>query len=372
VSVSPNFITIEEGYPKQQTVEGVLRRNTDILLNNLQKELELELERLLAKWHARKLEQIFIEERIYKKIEEETSYKAVLAVVRKGLEPFSNEIQRKITKEDIERLLEIKIRRISRYDINKQLKELQKIEKDINITKKHLKDMVGFTINYIQKLLDKFGRDYPRKSKLQTLGEIDARAAALSNLSLVYQKENGFLGCKLKVENQLKDKMVHCSEYDRILLIFKNGSYKVISVPEKLFVGSDLYWIGIVNPKQVFNMIYRNGLENLTYVKRFKTPKFILNREYTLFEPHKRSSILFLETGESDIRARLSLVPSSRAKYNSIEIDFDEFMIKGAAAKGKRASNRVVRSVRTLTGTPKKEKEGVLDLPGFESLPKKE
>ncbi len=365
VSVSPNLITIEEGMPKQQTVENTLCRNTDILLQNLQKELEIELERLLVKWHARKLEQIFIEERIYKEIEEQTNYKSVISVVRKGLDPFSNELKRRITKSDIERLLEIKIRRISRYDINKQQKELRDIEKKINGIKKELKDMVGFTINYIQKLLDKFGPEYPRTSKLQTLGEVDARAAALSNLNLVYQKESGFLGCRLKVENQRKDKQINCSEYDRILLIFKNGLYKVITVPEKLFIGSELYWIGTVTSKQIFNIIYRNGKENLTYVKRFQAPRFILNREYRLFEEHQRSAILFLETGEDDIRARLSLVPSSRARYNSIEIEFGEYMIKGASAKGKRASNRVVRSVRTLTGTPKKEKETPPGLPGF-------
>lgn len=365
VSVSPSLIAIEDNMPKVITVEDALKRNTDRLVAYLQKELELELERLLVKWHARKLEQIFIEERIYKEIEEQTNYKNVIKVVRDGLAPFAGELQRKVTTEDIERLLEIKIRRISRYDINRQLKELKDIEKNIKHIKKELEDIIGFTINYIQKLLDKYGPDYPRKSKLRTLGEVDARAAALSNLQLVYQKDSGFLGCKLKVENKRKDIELCCSEYDRILLIFKNGIYKVISVPEKLFIGSELYWMGLVQPPQTFNLIYRNGVENLTYVKRFTTPKFILNREYHLFDEHKRSAILFLVTGEKDIRARVSLVPSGRARYNSVEIEFDEYLIKGPAAKGKRVSNRVVRRVSNLTGTPKKEKPTIPELPGF-------
>ncbi|PIE60375.1 MAG: DNA topoisomerase IV [Desulfobulbus propionicus] len=365
VSVSPNLIAIEDNMPRVITVEEALQRNTDKLVGYLQKELELELERLLAKWHARKLEQIFIEERIYKEIEEQTNYKSVLSVVRDGLAPFAEELQRKVTTADIERLLEIKIRRISRYDINRQLKELRDIEKNIKRIKKELKDMVGFTINYIQQLLDKYGAEYPRKSRLRTLGEIDARAAALSNLQLVYQKESGFVGCKIKVENQRKDTELSCSEYDRILLIFKNGMYKVITVPEKLFIGSDLYWMGLVQPQQTFNLIYRNGTENLTYVKRFTTPKFILNREYRLFDEHKRSAILFLVTGDKDIRARVSLVPSGRARYNFVEVEFDEYLIKGAAAKGKRVSNRVVRRVSNLTGTPKKKPQTAPELPGF-------
>lgn len=365
ISVSPNLIAIEDNMPKVVVVEDALRRNTDKLVANLQKELEIELERLLVKWHARKLEQIFIEERIYKQIEEQTNYKAVISVVRKSLLPFAKELQRKVTTDDIERLLEIKIRRISRYDINRQEKELKEIEKNIKHIKNDLKEMIVFTINYIQKLLDKYGHEYPRKSQLGTLGEVDARAAALSNLNLVYQKESGFLGCKLKVENPRRDIELSCSEYDRILLIFKNGMYKVVSVQEKLFIGSELSWMGLVLPEQTFNLIYRNGLENLTYIKRFTTPKFILNREYHLFEEHKRSAILFLMTGEAEIRARVSLVPSSRARYNSLELDFDDYLLKGATAKGKRVSNRVVRRVSNLTGTPRKEPLTAPGLPGF-------
>ena len=365
ISVSPNLIAIEDNMPRVVKVEDALRRNTDKLVANLQKELEIELERLQVKWHARKLEQIFIEERIYKQIEEQTNYKAVVSVVRKSLLPFAEELQRKVTTDDIERLLEIKIRRISRYDINRQEKELKQIEKSIKHIKNDLKDMVAFTINYIQKLLDKYGSQYPRKSQLGTLGEVDARAAALSNLNLVYQKESGFLGCKLKVENPRKDSELSCSEYDRILLIFKDGMYKVVSVQEKLFIGSDLAWMGLAVPEQTFNLIYRNGLENLTYIKRFTTPKFILNREYHLFEEHKRSAILFLMTGEEAIRARVSLVPSSRARYNSLELDFDDYLIKGATAKGKRVSNRVVRRVSNLTGTPRKKALTAQGLPGF-------
>jgi topoisomerase IV subunit A len=257
-----------------------------------------------------------------------------------------------VTREDIEKLLEIKIKRISRYDINRQKKEIRTIERAIRAIEKSLRDMVGFTINYLQGLLDKYGESYPRRSTIEHFDEVDARAAAFSNLVVGYHRESGFLGHKIKAEDEKQDIEVHCSELDRLMLIFSNGLYKVINVTDKLFVGSDLLWMGVLENNLVFNLIYRNGAENRSYVKRFRTPRFIINREYRLFPQHKRSVIQFLETGEQGVRARLSFVPSSRAKYNSMTLEMDDCLIKSAAAKGKRVSTRVVRRISSLTGKP--------------------
>jgi topoisomerase-4 subunit A len=373
LSVSPSLVTIAENMPRQMEVEEVLRRNTDRLVVNLEKELGIELGRLEDKWHARKLEQIFIEERLYKQIEEKTNYREVQSTVRASLEPFAGELRRPITAEDVERLLEIKIRRISRYDINRQHKELRDIEKAISQIKKNLKDMIGFTIAYIEGLREKYGPNYPRKSELRAFDEVDARAAALSNLCVGFHRETGFLGHKVKAESTATDLECTCSEYDRLLLIFKNGTYKVVPVPDKLFVGPELYWMGVVHADQVFNLIYRHGPENLAYSKRFTTPKFILNREYHLFEQDKRSTILLLVVGKQGIRARVSLAPSARAKYNAVEVEFDDCLIKGVAAKGKRIASRSVRRVTDITGSPQKKPDNpLLGLPGFTDGTKKE
>ena len=365
LSVSPNLVVIRENMPCIVQVEEALRHNTDKLLQDLEKELHIERGRLLDKLHARRLEQIFIEERLYKEIEEKISYKAVVSTVRQALFPFADQLIRKVTKEDVERLLEIKIKRISRYDINKQQKEIQALEKAIAIIDKHLEDMVGFAVNYIEALLKKYGKKFPRRSRLEQFDEVNARAAALSNIHVAYHRESGFLGHKIKVENTKKDLELTCSEYDRILLIFKDGLYRVVNVADKVFIGSNLLWMGVVNNDLVFNVIYRSGLENLTYVKRFKTPKFIINRDYRLFPEHKRSIIQLLVVGDKDVRARVSFVPSARARYNRIEVEFDEYLIKGAAAKGKRVGNRTVRSVANLTGKPRKEPQSLPTLPGF-------
>jgi topoisomerase-4 subunit A len=366
LSVSPNLVVIKENLPCIVSVEEVLRRNTDKLKQNLEAELNIERGRLLDKLHARKLEQIFIEERLYKQIEEQTSYKAVTATVREALIPFADELIRKVSKEDIERLLEIKIKRISRYDINKQEKEIRILEKGIAAIEKHLKDMVLFTKNYLQEVLDKYGEAFPRRSVLESFDEVNAREAALSNIQVAYHRESGFVGHRIKAEDEKKDIEFACSDLDRILLIFNDGLYKVINVPDKLFIGSEVAWLGVVDESLVFNLIYRAGSVNLSYVKRFNTPKFILNREYRLFEEHKRSAIQLLRTGEKEIRARISLVPSSRARYNSLEIEMDDYLVKGAAAKGKRISSRVVRRVTDITGKPRKTGPVATSLPGLD------
>lgn len=352
MSISPNMVVIAQNLPCQMRVEDVLRRNTQLLQKNLEAELKIRLDRLRDKWHARRLEQIFIEERLYKKIEEITKAGEIAATIGNSLLPFAGELQRPVTDRDIEQLLEIRIRRISRYDINRQQKELRDIEREIAGVTKSLADMVGYTIHFLEELLAAHRDEFPRMSELKAFDEISARSAALANLSVCYHRESGFVGHRIKAE-LAGDMEFQCpaSEYDRLLLIFKDGLYKVISVPDKFFVGSNLAWMGLVQPDQVFNLLYRNGTDSLVYAKRFHTPKFILNREYRLFEEHRRSQILFLQTGESGVRVRVSYMPSARARYNAQDLEMDAILIKNAAAIGRRISTRKVRRVTPLDGT---------------------
>lgn len=366
VSISPNLTIIKNNFPVVVTVSEVLQHNTHKLVADLTKELEIELGRLQEKLHARKLEQIFIEERLYKEIEEEKTYSSVLSAVEKSLVPYREELVRDIKKEDIEKLLEIRIKRISRYDIDKQHREIRALQKDIKSVQKNLKDTVSYTIDYIDNLLGKYGELFQRRTEITEFKEVSMRKVALSNLNVVYNRKTGFLGHGIKLEDEKDDIVVQCSEYDKLMLIFSNGVYKIIPVAEKLFIGHELEWIGTVERNRCFNMVYRDGVENLSYVKRFTTPKFILDKEYQLFTPHKRSKILLLILGE-DKFARVSLVPSSRARSNIIEIDFGDYLIKGASAKGKRVSNRVVRRVVEATGIEKVAPKSNLPLPGLDS-----
>ncbi len=365
VPISPNLTLIKDEVPETSSVSEVLRYNTAKLVADLSKELEIELGRLLEKLHARKLEQIFIEERLYKRIEEEKTFKGILRTIEESLLAYKDELVRDVSKEDIERLLEIRIKRISRYDIERQQKEINAIGKDIKVVKNSLKDTVGYTVTYINKLLQKYGKDRQRQTVLTEFTEVSIRKVALSNLTVVYNRNTGFLGSGLKVEDEKSDIVVHCSEYDKLLLIFSDGMYKVIPVTDKLFVGPRLEWFGTVERDQCFNMVYRDGQENVSYVKRFMTPKFILEKEYFLFDRHKRSKILLLLIG-NDKYARVSLMPSPRAKSNIVEIDFNDYLVKGASAKGKRISPRVVRRVVEASGLEnRQEQTRTLPLPGL-------
>ena len=364
VPITPNLTLINGTTPQTTSVSEVLKHNTWKLKDDLQKGLKIDLGRLEEKLHARLLEQIFIEERLYKNIEEETSYRAVIKSVEEGLANFTEELLRPVTKEDIEKLLEIKIKRISRYDINRQQKEIRAIRKEIAGIKRSLKDMVGYTISFLDTILEKYGADHRRKTEIKSFSEVSIRKVALSNLVVGYNRQSGFMGHLIKVENEKEDQSVVCSEYDRLILILSTGLYKIIPVTDKLFVGHDLEWFGIVKRDTIFNIIYRDGAGNVAYVKRFKSPKFILDKEYTLFEEHKRSKILLMSFDEGKF-ARVNLMPSSRARTNSIDIIFDEYLIKGASAKGKRVSNRVVRRVVSSTGPRIVAVKQNLPLPGF-------
>jgi topoisomerase IV subunit A len=368
VPITPNLTLIRGTTPEISTVSEVVRSNTKKLKKDLQRELEIELARYEDRLHAKVLEQIFIEERLYKNIEEEISYKAVVQSVETSLVDYKEQLIRPVTKDDIEKLLEIRIKRISRFDINKQQKEISDIRKSMKAIRHSLKDMVAFTISFLDKLLDKYGHQYPRLTEITSFSEVSFRKAALSNLNVLYNRKSGFMGLQIKEDESSKEDLtVTCSEYDRLLLIHSNGLYKVIPVIDKLYVGHELEWFGIVEKENIFNIIYRDGAENFAYVKRFKTPSFILEKEYRLFAEHKRSKILLLSFGENSF-AKINLMPSSRARTNSLEIAFDEYLIKNASAKGKRVSNRVVRRVSRSNGISPEPVKQNLPLPGFDRV----
>lgn len=361
VPISPNLTLIQNNQPVNISVSDVLRSNTAKLKKDLETELTIELDRLHEKLHAHLLEQIFIEERLYKEIEECESYKIVVETVDTSLKPYRDRLVRDVTRDDIERLLEIRIKRISRYDIDKKQKDIKVINRRIRKVKKDLSDMVGFTIRFLDNLLDTYGDQYPRRTEITTFSEVEVRKVALSNLTVGYHQESGFLGHHVKTDCDIS---FSCSEYDKVLLIYKNGTYKVINVTDKFFADSDLCWVGKVEEKLVFNVVYRDGEQSISYIKRFKSPKFILNKEYSLFAKHQKSFIQFLSMGQEG-RVRIYFKASKRARKNYDDFEFTDFLLKSAAAKGKRVSTRMVRKVSELTDKKKEEEDEPKPLPLF-------
>ncbi len=347
VPISPNLTVIRGNNPVILSVSEVLRANTEKLVTDLEQELNIELGRLKEKLHAHLLEQIFIEERLYKEIEECKTFDLVIATIDEALAPFRQQLVREVTREDIDRLLEIRIKRISRYDIDKKRKEVKAVREAIKAVEADLTDMTGFTIRYLDDLLTRYGHLYPRRTELATFDEVQVRQVALLNLTMGYDRETGFLGHTVKAQ---PEQSFACSEYDKLLLIYKNGSYKVINVPDKVFVGHELAWVGKVEEKTLFNVIYRDGVQNVCYVKRFETPKFILEKEYRLFPEHKRSEVLFLKTG-TGLTVRVHYSPSKRARSNKEDVHFDEFLVKGASAIGKRLALRPLRKLEEIAAS---------------------
>ncbi len=366
VPISPNLTVIQDDRPVTLNVNEILRYNTNKLLADLEQDLRIELDRLRERLHAHILEQIFIEERLYKRIEDCKTFELVISTVNESLIPFADQLFREITRDDIIRLLEIKIKRISRYDIEQKRREIEEVKAKAVKVEKHLSNMVKYTIAFINGLLKKYGSKYPRCTELTTFHEVEARQVAISNLTCGYDRQSGFLGYQVKAAPE--DSFV-CSEYDRILLIIKDGSYKIINGGNKIFVGSNLMFWGKVDDDLLFNIIYRSGTERLSYVKRFKMPKFILEKEYRLFPAHKDSRIQYLSLGQ-DARVKAYFVPGKRAKINSLEIIFNNYLTKGVAAKGRKIGSRTLRRLVSLADKPVAVEEGPNDLlPGITDGP---
>jgi topoisomerase IV subunit A len=364
VSLSPNLTVIQNNNPVILTVNEVLEYNCKKLIRDLEKELQIALDRLKEKLHAHLLEQIFIEERLYKQIEEIKTYELVFETIEKALLPFADRLIRDVTRKDIERLLEIRIKRISRYDINRKLKEIKEVKKNIRKIENHLKDMIVFSISYIDNLIEKYGKNHPRLSEIKAFNEVDARKVAISNLIMGFNPKTGFLGHQVKAP---EDHSFSCSEYDKLMLIYKNGTYKIINIIDKLFLGHEVEWVGKLEENLVFSLIYFDGANGVSHIKRFKSPKFILEKEYRLFPEHPKSKIQLLSI-EKNLKVRIYFVISKRAKRNYDDYSFEDVLVKGASALGRRVSRRVVRRISIIdpnTDSPERSKPVPQQLPGI-------
>src|SRR5207344_2701065 len=205
------------------------------------RELELKEKQLLEELHARTLERIFIEERIYKSIEKCKTNELVMAAVHDGLKPFRKELLRDVTDADVERLLQVRIRRISLFDINKHREETEQIKADLSETRKNLKNLTKYVIAHLQQLLEKYGPLFPRLTKSSRYDEVDAREVAFKAFKVAYDRETGYVGHKVSGD----EFNVECTKFDKILVVFKDGHYQVLELPEKLFVGPDLFHCGL-------------------------------------------------------------------------------------------------------------------------------
>ena len=334
VTIHSNIVVIKGDRPVQMDVDEVIRFNTEQLVSLLTKELELRQTELHHELHWKSLVQIFIEHRIYKRIEECESYEAVQQAVFKGLHPFKNQLAREITLSDLEMLLSLAIKRISRFDLKKNEEERLKILRDLKDVEKRLKDVPAFAIEYLQRLIVHYGKQFKRRTQSATAEEIDVRELTANELAIVFDNQRGFLGHALK-----GDVSFRCSPHDRLLLVWDDGRYQVMPPPEKLFVDQNLTYFNIFDRDKIFTVVYTTFAA--TFIKRFTFGGAIMNRDYYCAPEHAKIRCL---TDRSATEVRLKYRHIKGARVDEQTFALDGFVLRGPKSRGNQVTKRTVTS----------------------------
>lgn len=341
VSIASRIVVIKDNRPVEMTVSEVLRENTAQLVELLKRELELKQKKLEDELHFRTLERIFIEERIYKGIEKCKTNEAVVAAVYDGFKPFRKQMYRDLIDADVERLLSVRIRRISLFDINKHREETDQVKADLEQTRKDLKNLTRFVINHLEKLLEKYGPQYPRlTTKSARHEEVDAKAVAFKAFKVSYDRESGYVGYKVSGE----EFKTECTKFDKILLVFKDGTYKVTELPEKMFVGPELFYCGLPERERVFTCAYTN--RQASFLKRFTFGGTILNKAYFCI-PEKSRILFFAPDTPKVLYVRYK--PAPHQKVSQQTCDPSEIEVKGPKTRGRQIS---IKDISSVTAEP--------------------
>lgn len=334
-SISPLGCVIEENKPLFVGVSEMLRRSTDNTVELLKSELEIKLGELEEQWHFASLERIFIENRIYRDIEEEETWKGVISAIDKGLQPHIKHLKRKVTEDDIVRLTEIRIKRISKFDIDKAQQKIEALEEQIAEVKHHLANLIDYAIAYFQRLKKDYGAGRERKTEIRTFADVDATKVVIRNTKLYVNRAEGFIGTSLRRDEYVCD----CSDIDDIIVFTKSGKMMVTKVGSKTFIGKDIIHVAVFKKKDkrtIYNMIYRDGSRGPTYVKRFAVTSITRDKEYDLTAGNKGSVIWYFSAnpnGEAEI-VTINLRQVGSIKKLKWDLDFAEILIKGRGSKG--------------------------------------
>jgi topoisomerase-4 subunit A len=338
VTIASRIVVIKENRPVELTVSEVLRENTAQLVATLKRELELKQKQLEQELHYKTLVRIFIEERIYKKIEQARTNEAVAEAVTEGFKPFRRQMRRDLAPEDIEMLLGVRIRRISLFDMNKHREEMDKVKADLEETAKHLQNVTKYAIHHLEALLAKYGPIYPRQTKSSRYDDVDAREVAFKSFKVAYDRESGYIGYKVSGEEFKSE----CTKFDKLLLVFRDGHYKVTELAEKMFVGPDLVYSTVPERDRVITLAYTN--RDATYLKRFTFGGTILNKEYFCIPP--KSKILFFEP-ETPAELFIRYKPAPYQKINQQTCKPADVEVKGPKTRGRQISIKEVAAINS-------------------------
>ncbi|NOS56192.1 MAG: DNA gyrase/topoisomerase IV subunit A [Cyclobacteriaceae bacterium] len=346
VSISPNACVIVADKPQFMKVNEILKYNTELTVKLLKQELEIRKAELMEKILFSSLEKIFIEKRIYRNIEDVETFEEVITTVDKGLRPYKKQFYREITRDDILRLLEIRIKRISKYDSFKADELMRDLEKELKETLHHLKHLTDYAIAYYQNLLDKYGKGRERKTEIKSFTSVAATEVIANNQKLYVNREDGFIGWSLKKDEFIAD----CSELDDVIVIRRDGKAKVSRINEKVFMGKDILHVGIWrkgDERMIYNLVYSDGKGGITYAKRFAMPAITRDKEYNLDMGNPNSKVHYLSAnpnGEAEV-VEVKLTPASSARKKIFDFDFSELEVKGRGVRGNMITKYPVRKV---------------------------
>ncbi|MDR1626104.1 MAG: DNA topoisomerase IV subunit A [Spirochaetia bacterium] len=352
VSIPVNLLVIRDNVPVQMTVTEIIEYHAKRLAQILQAELKLEQAELVERLHIRTLEQIFVEERIYKKIEEKKTQEAVAGAVLDGFKPFAKQIKREVSEEDVERLLKIPIRRISLYDINKAKKEMEEIRARLGEIKYHLGHLSDYAVSFLDGIIEAQGKNFPRATTVRTFQKVEAREAAVRNLKLRYDEDTGYIGTGVSGGTALFE----VSEFDKIIVIRRNGMYTVQNAPEKLFVDKGALFCGFAEKEQlakkVFSALYRDPKTDIAYVKRSHIETWILDKAYNLVPEGME---LLKLTSKEDALIHLEYQPARGLKKLEENFALKKFPVRGLKAAGIRISPKKIKTAQFVKAAGKKK-----------------
>lgn len=346
VSISPNTAIIENDKPRFVSVNEMLKIATQNTVDLLELELKIRKNELEEKWHFSSLEKIFIENRIYRDIEECETWEAVIEVIDKGLQPYIKHLKREITQDDIVRLTEIKIKRISKFDSFKADELIKDLEEAIAEVDNHLANLIEFAIDYYKNLKKKYADGKERKTELKTFDNIVATKVVVANKKLYVNRDEGFVGYGMRKDEYVED----CSDIDDVIVFRRDGTMLVSKVSDKAFFGKDIIHVAVWkkgDDRTTYNMVYQDGTTGPAMVKRFAVKSITRDKEYDLTAGTKGSKMLYFTAnpnGEAEI-INIQLRPRPTIKKLRFDYDFSELLIKGRAAKGNRLTKNIISKV---------------------------
>jgi len=347
VSISPLSCVIIDDKPQFIPVSELLRLSTDKTVELLKRELEIKLGELEDQWHFASLERIFIENRIYRDIEEVETWEGVIEAIDEGLKPHVNYLKRPVTRDDIIRLTEIRIKRISKFDLDKAQQKIEALEASIEEVKYNLEHLIDYAVSYFNRLKDTYGKGRERQTEIRPFEDIEASKVVIRNTKLYVNRKEGFIGTSLRREEYVFD----CSDIDDIICFTVDGSMVVTKVDKKVFIGKNIIYVGIFKKKDkrtIYNFIYKNGKNNVNYVKRFAVTSMTRDRVYKLAQDHKKSKVLYFSAnpnGEAEV-VSVFLRQQKGMKKLKFDYDFSDLAIKGRNVKGNILTKHPVKNVK--------------------------